>query len=230
MVQRLRSQTYGPPARAGGAPGARASQSAIGARRDVQPHLRRRWRSPGAASDAALAFPRIAARADRRDAGEVRVRGGFRQREGVRGTQLHPDVRRPHEAAGETVVQHGDLRQPRQAGRPPRSGQEQAQPENLILRSVASRRTCPAGARDAAPEIVLPDAPSAFLRTTAQNAVAFSAATSSTSAARLRTGSPVPRQRSDARSRPLAIACTAGPPSSPYAPPPSLRRPPPRSW
>ena len=37
---------------------------------------------------------------------------------GVRGPQLHADLRRPHPGSGETVVQHGGMRQSRQTSRP----------------------------------------------------------------------------------------------------------------
>ena len=73
----------------------------------------RRWRSP-----------EVSFAADRRSAGAMRVRRGLRQYQSVRGTSLHPDLRRPYKEARQTVVQHGDVRQSRQAGgsSPPTQG------------------------------------------------------------------------------------------------------------
>ena len=42
----------------------------------------------------------------------------FASHQGVRGTRLHADLRRPDPQAGATVVQHGRVRQSRQTGRP----------------------------------------------------------------------------------------------------------------
>ena len=68
--------------------------------------------------DAAVAIAGIIAAADRRSAGAVRLRRGFFPRESVRGTGLHAAVRRPYTRPCAPMVQHGDLRQPRQTGGP----------------------------------------------------------------------------------------------------------------
>jgi len=67
-----------------------------------------------------------AAAADRRGAREIRLRGGFLTREGLRGTGLHAAIRRPHPRPCAPVVQHGDLRQPRQTGGPSVPAQDAA--------------------------------------------------------------------------------------------------------
>ena len=77
-------------------------------------------------NDAALAIAGSTAAADRRNVGEVCMRRRLRRRQSVRGTGLHPDVRRPYAQARATMVQHGDLRQSRQTGRAPQPAQEQA--------------------------------------------------------------------------------------------------------
>ncbi len=97
----------------------------LGTRRGVQPDRHgiadegdavshcertRRWRSAGS-----LLLPIGEAMA------RVGLRGELLRHQGVRGPGLHADVRRSHAGAGAAVVQHGDLRQPRQAGRAHRS-------------------------------------------------------------------------------------------------------------
>jgi hypothetical protein len=49
------------------------------------------------------------------------VQRRFRVREGLRGLDLHPSVRGSHARACPAMVQHGDLREPGEAGGPPRS-------------------------------------------------------------------------------------------------------------
>ncbi len=70
----------------------------------------------GVSNDAPMAIAGGAAAADRGSAGEIRLRGRFFKREGVRGAGLHADVRRPHARPCAPMVQHGDLRQPRETG------------------------------------------------------------------------------------------------------------------
>src|SRR6185437_7646655 len=94
---------------------------------EVQPDIAaspRRYRPPRTDDVAALANCGFPAAANRRSAGEIRLRNGRYRGQSVRGPWLYPDVRRPYPAAGKTMVQHGDLRQSRQTGRTPRSAQD----------------------------------------------------------------------------------------------------------
>ena len=72
---------------------------------------------------APMAHPRRASAPRRRGAGAARLHGGFFSREGLRRPGLHAALRRPHAGPCATMVQHGDLRQPSEAGSAPASAQ-----------------------------------------------------------------------------------------------------------
>lgn len=76
----------------------------------------------------------FAAVADRAGAGEGRQSGGLHERQGVPGIDLHTVVRRPYAEPRSPLVQHGDLRQPREAGGSPKPRQ------GTTLRSATSAR------------------------------------------------------------------------------------------
>ena len=78
--------------------------------------------TPGALDNAA---GRNIAAADWGSDGQGRLRGKLLRHQGVRGPGVHADVCRPHAGAGAPMVQHGDLRQPRQAGRAPQPDEGQ---------------------------------------------------------------------------------------------------------
>ena len=67
-----------------------------------------------------------AAAADRRSAREIRLRGRLLTREGMRGAGLYAAICRPHARPCAPMVQHGDLRQPRQTGGSSVSAQDAA--------------------------------------------------------------------------------------------------------
>jgi hypothetical protein len=73
-----------------------------------------------------VAVAGIVAPADRGSAGEIRLRGGLLAREGVRGAGVHVDVRRPYARPWAQMVQHGDLRQPRETGGSSKPAQDTA--------------------------------------------------------------------------------------------------------
>src|SRR5580704_1163082 len=73
-----------------------------------------------------MAFERFAALSNRGRSGEARVRGGLHERQGVRGGRVHPAVRRSRTRPRASVVQHGDLRQPREGGRSPKAPEERS--------------------------------------------------------------------------------------------------------
>ncbi len=77
---------------------------------------RRKRRRSGTADDAPVAIPGSVASADRGSIGETCVRGGLLTRESVRRPGLHADVRRSYARPRTQMVQHGDLRQPRETG------------------------------------------------------------------------------------------------------------------
>ena len=54
--------------------------------------------------------------AERAQSARAMARRGLRQCQNLRGTPLHPDLRRPYSETLETVVQHGDVQQSREAG------------------------------------------------------------------------------------------------------------------
>ena len=70
----------------------------------------RRWRTPES-----LLAP------DRGSAGAARLHRRLLERKGLRGPGLHAHVRRPHARARATLVQHGVMREPGEAGRSPAS-------------------------------------------------------------------------------------------------------------
>src|SRR3954468_10476613 len=63
-----------------------------------------------------MAHARSPALPDRRGAGPACLYGRLLRREGLRRTGLHASVCRPYAWPDATVVQHGALRQPREAG------------------------------------------------------------------------------------------------------------------
>ena len=98
-----------------------ASEQALAARRRFSQISRHRHDGADRLelTNAALAIGGIAVAAGRRSTGAIRLRGKFCRRESVRRNWLHADVRRSHAKAREPLVQHGDLRQSRQAGGSP---------------------------------------------------------------------------------------------------------------
>ena len=68
---------------------------------------------------APLAPPRRAALARRGDARSARLYGGLLPRQGLRRSDLYAAVCRSHAGPRPAVVQHGDVRQSREAGGPP---------------------------------------------------------------------------------------------------------------
>ena len=63
--------------------------------------------------------PRGPSAPDRGGAGTACLRGGFLKREGLRGPCLHAFFCRPHARSRATVVQHGDMWEPGEAGSAP---------------------------------------------------------------------------------------------------------------
>jgi hypothetical protein len=103
-----------------------SAQSPARARRFLQSdrdRCRQRRQHSRATSHTQMAFARSAALSDRGDAGALRVRGGLHLRKGVRGPHLHAAFRGSHPKSGEALVQHGDLREPGQAGGSSKQGQ-----------------------------------------------------------------------------------------------------------
>ena len=74
-----------------------------------------------------------AAAAGRRSASEIRLRGRLLKREGVRGAGLYINVCRPHARPRAAMVQHGDLRQPRQTGGSSVAAQDAAMTDFILM-------------------------------------------------------------------------------------------------
>src|SRR5262249_11409231 len=121
MVPGLRAPANGTPSEGRGGRRPEATESSARARRELQADRpsAKAGRSPRVPDRAPLARPRGAPVAGGRGAGPARLHGGFFPGEGLRTPGVYAALRRSHPRSRPAVVQHGGLREPRQAGSPP---------------------------------------------------------------------------------------------------------------